>query len=775
MIGKTVSHYKILEKLGEGGMGVVYKAEDTKLKRTVALKFLPPHLAASEQDKARFVHEAKAASALDHPNICTIHEINETPDGQMFIVMALYEGSTLSEKIKRGPLAIRDSLDRAIQVAEGLHAAHEKGIVHRDIKPSNIIITSKRQVKIMDFGLARSKTMTHMTKTGSTVGTVPYISPEQARGEEVDQRTDIWSLGVLLYEMVTGRLPFPGDYDQAVIYQILHEEPKLLASLRSDVPMELQGIVSKAMKKDSSERYQRVGDMLIDLKLANKDVESGTFEKRPVTAGDRKRRPTYLIITGAVLLVALVIAGILYLALPAHRIDSLAVLPLENISGDPEQEYFVDGMTDQLITDLAKISALKVISRTSVMEYKGARKPLPQIAKSLNVDAIVEGSVVRSGNRVRITAQLIEAATDRHLWAESYDREFKDVLALQSDVARSIVHEINVKLTPQEESGLVFTQTVDVKAHDNYLKGRYFLEKGELEKSREYFESSLKEDPSFALAYAGMADYYSLLPFFTNTAPSMAFPKAKEAAIRALAIDKNLAEAHASLAYVKTYYDWDWQGAEVEFTRALELNPNSASIHHAFSRFLASQARLSEANREILRAKELDPLSLVIHANVGVIAYFGHQYDQATEQLEKTLEFDSTFSVAHWGLGLIYEQNGKLDQAIGKLEKVVQLTHGGVNALSSLAHAYALAGRREKAEQVLQDLKKRATTTYISSYQFALVYAGMKNTEQAFHWLEEAYKERSTLLSYLKMDPRFDNLHTDPRFSALLRKIGLTP
>jgi TolB-like protein/thioredoxin-like negative regulator of GroEL len=457
----------------------------------------------------------------------------------------------------------------------------------------------------------------------------------------------------------------------------------------------------------------------------------------------------------------------------------LAVLPLENFSNDPTQEYFSDGMTEALITELAQISALRVISRTSVMQYKGAKKPLPQIARELNVDAIVEGSVLRSEGKVRITAQLVQAAPERHLWAKSYERDLRDIMSIQSKVAQSVAEEIRIKLTEQEESRLQKPRLVKPEAHDAYLRGRYYWNKGEredAEKARKYFEQALEKDPHYAQAYAGLADYYSVLPFYSGSTPDEVFPKAKAAVAKALELDDSLAEAHASRAYILTYYDWNWTDAEREFQRALALNPNEATAHHRYSRYLSSLGRVDEALGEIKRAQELDPLSPLIRANVGVVYYFGRNYDSAINQLQNVLKENQGFSVAHWGLGLAYEQKGMQAEAIGELERADALSkHRSTNTIASLGHAYATAGQKAKARKILEELQGHAKQENISGYQFALVFAGLGEKDRSFEALEKAFRERSTLLTYLKMDPRFDPLRSDPRFQDLLHSIGLPP
>jgi serine/threonine-protein kinase len=773
MIGTTVSHYKILEKLGEGGMGVVYKAQDLKLDRLVALKFLPLNITPTEAEKKRFIHEAKAASALDHPNICTVYEIDETPDGQMFLAMAFYEGVPLSEKIKQGPVEIDEALEMAIQAAEGLHAAHEKGIVHRDIKSGNLMLTEKGQVKLMDFGLAKRGGATMLTKTGSTVGTVPYMSPEQARGEKLDHRTDIWSLGVVLYELIVGRLPFQSEYSEAIVYSIMNEAPKPLTSQRSDVPMELERIVKKCLQKNPTNRYQHADELIVDLRRARAELGKGE-QKIPKPARFQWRN--WYLIGGTVLVVAILL--IVFLPRFASRdedIHSIAVLPLENLSRDSEQEYFADGMTEALIAELSKISALKVISRTSVMQFKGAKKPLPQIARELAVDGVIEGSVVWEGDQVRITVQLIHGPTDRHLWAESYQRELRGVLALQSEVARAIASQIRVTVTPQEQARMTHTRPVNPEAYRRCLLGRYHWDKRTVEgfkKAADYFRQAIDLDPGYALAYAGLADNYVVQPSWGTLSPGEAYPRAKAAAEQALELDNSLAEPYATLGYILSQYDWDWEGAERAFRRALERNPNYATAHQYYAYYLAILGRHEESLAEIKRAQALDPLSVAIVYTVGRMYYLARQYMEAEEATRKALEMDPRYGPAHTNLGLIYLATGRPQEAVAAFRW--PLDEDSLNQ-DLLAIAYAAGGRREEARRIVEQLEKESKESrrYVAATSMANIYARLGDKDRAFHWLEKALEQRAWLVAQMKVEPRFDPLRDDPRFTALLKKVGL--
>lgn len=738
MIGKTISHYKILEKLGEGGMGVVYKAQDTKLDRMVALKFLPHHLTTQVTERARFLQEAKATSALNHPNITTIHDISENK-GEQFIIMEYIEGPTLKE-LSSTKMELKKIIEIAIQLCQGLQAAHQKQIVHRDIKSDNIKVAPENRVKIMDFGLAKLKSATPLTKAGTTVGTIAYMSPEQAQGKEVDQRTDLWSFGVVLYEMLTGKLPFRGEYEQAITYSILNEEPEPVTSLRSAVPVELEQIVDKALAKNVNQRYENADELLRDLRQVQESLKATS-----ATTSSK----------------------------------SIAVLPLENISPDKENEYFSDGLTEEIIMNLSKIKNLKVISRTSAMHYKGTKKPLKQIAKELQVQYVLEGSVRKQGSDLRITAQLIDAVQDTHLWAEKYSGTLDDIFDIQEKVAEKIVEALKVKLTTGEQQQLSRRYTDDTEAYQLYLKGRYFwntrTEDG-FKKGIEYFNKAIEKDHNYALAYTGLADAYILMQVYCYLPPHETMPKARSAAQKALQIDPLLAEAHASLGHIKSLYDWDWPGAESEFKRSIELNPGYAPAYMWYGiTFFAVLGRLEEALLQMKKARELDPLSLIINNDVGLIHFFAGRYEQAIEEYRRTLEIDSHFFVSHQSLGLAYLQLGRFDEAIAELQQALILSKNSSVVLASLGQAYGFSGQMSKAEEILARLEALSKERYVSPYAIALVCAGMKDKVKTLDWLQKAYEERILFILHapLKVDPGFRILHSEPRYIELLKKVGL--
>ncbi len=776
MIGQTVSHYKILEKLGGGGMGVVYKAQDLKLDRTVALKFLPPELTRDPEAKQRIIHEAQTASSLDHPNICDVHDIGETEDGQIFIVMAYYEGETLKKKIERGPLKIEEAVYIAVQVAQGLAKAHEHGIIHRDIKPANILITSDGTAKIVDFGLAKLSGRTALTKAGSTLGTAAYMSPEQAGGEPTDHRTDIWSLGVTLYEMLTGQLPFKGDYENAVLYSILNSQQEPITGLRSGIPIELERLVGKALAKDPAERYQHVDDLSADLKSMKRTVGTGEMKRRGTTAQQFRTRPAILYALSSFVAVLVILAAVYFLTPSREVFDSIAVLPLENRSGDPQQEYFCDGMTDALITELQKIKSLRIISWTSAKKYKKTEKSLPEIAKDLNVKGVVEGSVLREGDSVRITVQLVQASPEKHLWADTYDRGMRNILALHSDVARAIAQEIKVTVTQEEEKRLASTHPVDPEAYQEYLKGRYHWSKRtpeDLRKAIEYFDLAIKKDPEYALAYAGMALTHATLPEYAGLPANECFPRAEAAARRAMDLDESLAEPHLVFAYIKYHYSWDWAGAENEFKKAMELNPNHPTVHHWYQIMLRSLGRFDEAMAEIRVAQKLDPLSLIVSVNIAENYFDMGRYDDAIDEIKKTLELDRTFPIAHLNLGLYYAQKGEIAEGTAELLRVRELVKNAPYGLGGLGYLYARSGRVSEARSVIDTLLVFSRQGLTTSLDIALVYNGLGDKNKAMEWLEKAVDEHARFIPDLKVSPMWVGFHAEPRFRAILKRIGL--
>jgi len=789
MIGKTLGHYRIVEKIGEGGMGVVYRAHDERLNRDVALKVLPADTLADESARKRFRKEALALSQLNHPSIETVHDF-DTQDGVDFLVMEHIPGITLSDKLAAGPLPEKEIARLGAQLAEGLAAAHAEGVVHRDLKPGNLRVTPDGRLKILDFGLAKllrpvsaSATTESLTETQAVPGTLPYMAPEQLQGETVDERTDLYAAGTVLYEMATGQRPFQARLLSLLTDEILHELAPPPARLNPRLSPRLEEVILKCLEKEPGNRYQSAKELLVDLRRLAAPSTPLTVPHAPRYG----RRLLVVVGSTAVVLLAAVLVGLnvgglrerLLGATGPPRIQSLAVLPLENLSRDPEQEYFVDGMHEELIANLAKIRALKVISRTSVMQYRGARKPLPEIARELGVEAVIEGSVRREGNQVRISVQLIEAATDRHLWAESYQRDLQNVLALQSEVARAIAQEIQVTLTPQEQVRLASARPVNPEAYEAYLKGRFFFDQRTAEATRkaiQYFETAIKKEPSYAPGYAGLADCYVLYSSARLGPPNAGYPKAKAkaAALKAVELDDSLAEAHYVLARVLENYEWDWKGAEREYQGALELNSSLALAHQYYGAFLSKMGRHEEAIAEGKRALELDPLSVPISNSLGTRLLVARHYDQAIYQYRKTLEMDPNFFLARRNLGLSYISKGMLQEGILQLEKAVSLSADPIT-LAQLAHAYAVAGKRTQAEKLLAQLQAESKKSYVFPSTIALLYVGLGEKDRALAWLEKAYAERDPELGGLKVSPEFDPLRSDPRFQDLLRRMNFPP
>jgi serine/threonine-protein kinase len=782
VIGRTISHYAILEKLGEGGMGVVYKALDTKLDRHVALKFLPAHLVDSPEDVARFEQEAKAISGLNHPGIATIHDVDES-EGKKFLVLEYIAGGTLKARVKKlrseeKELSIAEVIDYGMQMAEGLSHAHRHRIVHRDIKSDNVMLTEEGKLKITDFGLAKLRGRVHLTKTGSTVGTLAYMAPEQLRGEEIDTRADLFSLGVVLYELVTLRLPFRGEHEAALTYSIAHEEPVSIRSLRRNVPPALEQLIMRCLVKDRTLRFQNAADIAADLRA----LQLGAMAPARVVIARQRTKLLWMI--GAAVLV---LGGIgVYLLMPATRptganSKTIAVLPFLNLTEQKEDEYFSDGITDDILAQLAQIRDLKVISRTTMMQYKRTTKSMREIGRDLSAGVVLEGSVRRAGSKIRIVAQLIDAGTDDHLWAASYDKEYKEVFAIQSDVAAKIAASLAATLSPDEKKRFGKKATENPEAYDLYLKGRYAWNKRlprDLQKGIEYFQEALAKDPGYARAYAGLADSYTILGDFNILPPQETYSKAKDAAMKALENDAELPEAHTSLAYAMMHYDRDWPGAEREFRRALELAPNSAQAHSWYGLYLAVMGRFDEAANASQRARALDPYSAVILTDGGLILYFARKYDAAIALLREALSIDPTFVVANIPLGGAYVQKHMDSAAIAAFEQLTMASafvtsKANPVPIAALAYVFGVSKRREDALMYIELLREKSATEYVSPYWMAVAYAGLGNTEEELRWLEKAFEDRDGFVSFVSVEPIFDGLRADPQFLKLLRKPGI--
>ncbi|HEY3124585.1 MAG TPA: protein kinase, partial [Thermoanaerobaculia bacterium] len=774
-VGARLGHYEILTPLGAGGMGEVYRARDTRLGREVAVKVLPERLAGDLKALSRFEREARAVATLSHPNILAIHDFGEEREIR-YAVTELLEGQTLRARLVKEHLAWRKAAEIGIAIAEGLSAAHMRGIVHRDIKPENIFLTSGGQVKILDFGLARADavpseqltsapTESAATEAGTVLGTLGYMSPEQVRGEPAGTRSDIFSFGCVLYEMLTGRRAFSGQSPGQTMAAILRDQPAEIAVCGAQVPEGVDRIVRRCLEKSPGERFQSAGDLSFALK---ESLGSGFSRSAPMWSSISRRTGLLLAGTAIVLIAIMLVFRPLGRGAGPRRIESLAVLPLANLSGDPQQEYFADGMTEELITNLAQIGALRVSSRTSAMRYKGTQRSVPEIARELNVDAVVEGSVLRVRDRVRITAQLIQAPTDKHLWASSYERDLRDVLALQGEVARAIAGEIGVRLTPQERSRLAEKKAVNPEAYEAYLKGRYHWFRGtapDAQKSLDYFQQSVAKQPDYALAHAGIADAYEQMAgsAYGVLSPKEAFPKAKVAAMRAVELDSTLAEPYVSLGWSSFVFDRDWTTAENQFQRALRLNPNYPAAHQTYGAFLSEMGRFDESIREAKRGQELDPLSLRGNFDVGFFLHNARRDDEAIPWFRRVLDMDSSFLRAHWGLGLALVQKRGYDEAIAELRKAVELPGSGPAQLGSLGYAYAVAGRRTEALEIVEKLKERSRKHYVPPATVSIVFSGLGEKDEALTWLEKANEERDPWVAQLKVQPMFDSLRPDPR------------
>ncbi|HLG16601.1 MAG TPA: protein kinase [Blastocatellia bacterium] len=835
-IGSRLGHYKVLAQLGAGGMGEVYIAQDTRLGRKIALKVLSEDVTKNKERVSRFQQEARAASALNHPNIITIHEVGEE-ESLHFIATELIEGPTLRQRLQQSKMSVAEVLDVGIQVSSALAAAHAHGIMHRDIKPENIMLRPDGYVKVLDFGLAKlteqlpdnqtqvldsgsaaaaeaDKVTKRLVTTdpGTVMGTVSYMSPEQARGVKMDSRTDIFSLGIVIYEMMAGRTPFEGLTISDVIMEILGREPAPLPRYAPEVPPELERIVTKALAKDREERYQTVKDLAIDLKRLKRrfDVESelsrssqqdfadklyvssssGAQKTVPVSPDDLARstdavippaRTTssaeYLITElkrhkkGAAATFAVVIVlvvGLTFFVGGKKPISSVAVLPFDHVDTDADAEYLSDGITESIINSLSRLPNLKVMSFSSVRAYRNQQKTPSAIGRELDVGAVLTGRIVHRGDSVAISIEMVDARDNSHIWGKQFNPKFADINLMQEEIAKDIADSLRLTLSGADRARL--------EAEELYARGRNLLNKRTtegLKSAIDYFQQAIEREPNFARAYAGLADCYNMLVVYSALPPKEAFPKAKIAAEKALSIEPTLAEAHTSLAFVKFRWDRDWAGAGEEFERAITLSPGYAPAHQWYANYLAAKGRMEEAVAEAKRTQEADPLSLLTNSHPGFILFMARRYDEAIEQSKKKLELDPDFFVARRYLGMSYLQKGETDKAIAEYREALMRSNGSTLMKAELAHALAVSGDSGEAQKLLDELAGTAKQKYVSPYLFALIYTGMGKEDEAFNWLDKAFEDRADFLVYFKVDPRLENLRNDSRYTSLLQRLGL--
>jgi len=795
LIGRVISHYRIIKLLGSGGMGEIYLADDIQLDRTVAIKVLPANVASDKDRMSAFIREAKAASAIDHPNIVHVYEVNQS-DGINFIAMQYVEGETLGSKINGKPLEISDFLQIGIQVMDAIAEAHARGIVHRDLKPANIMISNKGYAKLLDFGLARiqknpdtselSQVQTWTrSKPGIIAGTISYMSPEQALGKKIDHRTDIFSMGVVFYEMITGQKPFSGSNPTETIDKIVHSQPESIARFNYNAPQELERIIRKCLEKDPERRYQSAADVLIDLKNLKRDLDSSNIkqqiERSPTEKVVSKKRNWIAI---ALLLIAAVIGGFFWYRSQGttnRKIQALAVLPFRNLNLDPQTEYLSDGITDSIINNLSPLSQIRVMARGTVFSYKNKEVDPRQVGKELGVDGVVTGRLLQQGDRLRVTVNLIDARNGTVLWAQQQDRRLEDMLSMQSEISREISNQLQLKLTKKDQDLLAKNYTTDSEAYQLYLKGQFFLMQrtpSAINTAMEFFQKAIDKDPTYALAYDGKADCYNYLgitgALLGGLPPKQVMPQAKELALKAIQLDDSLSQAHRILGHIHLNYDLDWERAEKELNKALELNPNDPLTHTYKTFWFISLGRNEEAHASMKRFKELDPGTFPgTLISTGIQHYWMREYDATIQELKLLNEMSPNYPSPYYWLGLSLLEKKNYDDAMRYFQSAVQLSHRAPVALTGLGIGYARAGMMKEAESVLNELLNEPKNVYIPEFYLATLYTALGKKDEAFMWLNKAYEERANGLTVIKVYPALDDLRSDPRFNELLKKMKL--
>ncbi len=797
-LGRTLGHYRIVEKIGEGGMGEVYRALDEHLGCDVAIKVLPPGAINDESARQRFHKEARVLARLNHPNIAIVHDF-DTQQGIDYLVMEYIPGTTLSQKLATARLAEKEIIRLGAQLAEGLSAAHEHGVIHRDLKPSNLRLTTDGRLKILDFGLAKlrlpataSAATESMTEAQVIAGTLPYMAPEQLLDREIDVRTDIHAAGSVLYEMATGQRPFSEVQRSQLIGAILSRSPSPPSTLHPHLSRELEWIILKCLEKEPENRYQSAKELTVDLRRLERQSETepvpsaihaevGLFFSRRSRSVKLRSRSVKLMVLAIVL--GLVVVGLFLPTLRqgrggsseiVPRFRALAVLPLVDLSGDPARAYFADGMTEELITQLGKVTSARVISRQSVMQFKGTKIPLTEIAQKLRVDAVVEGSVLQSGNRVRVTARLVDAAAEKPVWTEEYERDLRDVLSLQDEVTRAIANEIKVTIGPREQARLAKPREINPEAYEAYLKGRfqwYKISRQGLDDATRYFQLALEKDPNYALAYAGLADVWMMRADSGYAAPSETLPEAKAAALKALQLDGTLSEAYVSLGNIEAGYERDWAAAGRDFRRAIELNPNSVDAHFMYADYLISIRHNQEWQSEIQQAVNLDPMNFFLRCFYGWHLVYLGRYDEAIGVMQKVVATQPNFSSAHMGLWGAYYRKHMEKEALGEAVKFFEALNDK-DAVAALTSGYQEGGYRAGMRRAAEVLAARAQHSHVAGVRIARLYAHAGETDRALAWLQKAYEARETPLVHLGVGWDWDQLRSYGRFQELVRRMN---